>query len=113
VKTITKRPGSARTVLGRLLRRRRQGETVKVRAAGVEGGRHATARSDLERPPALERGVVAQGVIRREEVPLLTQYGTAYGLFDQWIADYDCVLTLGALPTGRTSSSPTMETRWS
>jgi hypothetical protein len=22
----------------------------------------------------------------------LTRYGTAYGLFDAWIADYDCVL---------------------
>jgi hypothetical protein len=31
-------------------------------------------------------------VIGREEVPLLTRYGTCYGLFDEWIADYECVL---------------------
>jgi len=34
----------------------------------------------------------ARGVIRREEVPLLPRYGTSYGLFDEWIADYACVL---------------------
>lgn len=37
-----------------------------------------------------------RGVIRRQPIPLLTRYGTAYGLFDAWIADYDCVLTSDA-----------------
>jgi hypothetical protein len=36
--------------------------------------------------------VNARGVIRRQPIPLLTRYGTAYGLFDAWIADYECVL---------------------
>jgi len=36
--------------------------------------------------------LAAWGVIRREPIPLLTRYGTVYGLFDAWIADYDCVL---------------------
>ena len=36
--------------------------------------------------------VAARGVIRREEIPLLAQYGTSYALFDEWIADYECVL---------------------
>jgi hypothetical protein len=27
-----------------------------------------------------------------EEVPLLARYGTSYGLFDEWIRDYACVL---------------------
>jgi hypothetical protein len=31
-------------------------------------------------------------VIRHEEVPLLARYGTSYGLFDEWSADYQCVL---------------------
>ena len=30
-----------------------------------------------------EQGTIAQGVIRREEVPFLPQYGTAYVLFDE------------------------------
>ncbi len=34
--------------------------------------------------------VAARGAIRREEMLLLTQYGTSYGLFDEWIADYEC-----------------------
>ena len=63
-----------------------------MRAPGVEGGRHDSARSDLGRPKVQELEVAARGVIRREPIPLLTRYGTAYGLFDEWIADYDCVL---------------------
>jgi hypothetical protein len=31
-------------------------------------------------------------VIRHDEVPLLARYGTSYGLFDEWICDYSCVL---------------------
>ncbi len=36
--------------------------------------------------------VAARGVIRRAEIPLLAHYGTSYALFDEWIADYECVL---------------------
>jgi len=35
-------------------------------------------------------------VIRHDEVPLLARYGTSYGLFDEWIADYACVLVSDA-----------------
>jgi hypothetical protein len=41
-----------------------------------------------------------RGLIRREEIPLLTRYGTSYGLFDEWIADYDCVLKSDAYRLG-------------
>ena len=92
MKSIRKAASSARTVLGRLVRWRRQDETMRARAPGVEVGRHDTARSDLGRPTAQEPELAAWGVIRREPIPLLTRYGTAYGLFDAWIADYDCVL---------------------
>jgi hypothetical protein len=44
--------------------------------------------------------MVARGVIRREEVPLLARYGTSYGLLDEWIADYDCVLESDAYRLG-------------
>src|SRR3954466_16352091 len=36
--------------------------------------------------------VAARGEIRRQEVPLLARYGTSYALFDEWIADYACVI---------------------
>jgi len=31
---------------------------------------------------------IAQGVIRREEVPFLSQYGTAYALYDEQVGAY-------------------------
>jgi hypothetical protein len=30
----------------------------------------------------------AQGIIRREEVPFLSEYGSAYALYDEQAADY-------------------------
>jgi hypothetical protein len=41
-------------------------------------------------PP--EPVVAARGEIRHQEVPLLARYGTSYALFDEWSADYECVL---------------------
>jgi len=35
-----------------------------------------------------EQEAIAQGVIRREEVPFLSQYGTAYVLYDEQDANY-------------------------
>jgi hypothetical protein len=35
-----------------------------------------------------EQVTIAQGVIRREEVPFLPQYGTAYVLYDEQDANY-------------------------
>ena len=43
-------------------------------------------------PTLLEAPASASGVIRHDEVPLLAPYGTSYGLFDEWICDYECVL---------------------
>ena len=40
---------------------------------------------------AKEPEAVARGVIRAE-IPFLTRYGTAYGLFDEGTAGYDCLL---------------------
>jgi len=42
----------------------------------------------------------ASGVIRHDEVPLLARYGTSYGLFDEWICDYSCVLVSDAYRLG-------------
>jgi hypothetical protein len=36
--------------------------------------------------------VASRGVVRRAEIPLLANYGTSYALFNEWIADYECVL---------------------
>jgi hypothetical protein len=36
--------------------------------------------------------VASRGVVRRAEIPLLTNYGASYALFNEWIADYECVL---------------------
>ena len=38
------------------------------------------------------QGAVARGVIRREELPFLSQYGTAYVLYDE--QDDDCLYAL-------------------
>ncbi len=58
------------------------------------GTEHQQPKGELVREGTMtqEPVVAARGVIRREEMPLLTQYGTSYGLFDEWIADYECVL---------------------
>ena len=90
--TITEQLGSALTILDRLSRWRPQGETVAVGAPGREESRCDIASSETELRGSQEPEAVARGVIRREEVPLLSLYGTPYGLFDAWIADYDCVL---------------------
>ncbi|MDQ3966543.1 MAG: hypothetical protein M3246_08875 [Actinomycetota bacterium] len=40
-------------------------------------------------------------MIRREEVPLLARYdNTSCALFDEWIADYDCVFESDAYRLG-------------
>jgi hypothetical protein len=90
--TIARRATSVLTALGRLSHLQPQDETVRAGASRTEVGRHDTTPSDLRRPTASEPEAVARGVIRREEVPLLARYGTSYGLFDEWIADYECVL---------------------
>ena len=88
--TIARRATSVFSALGRLSHWQPQDEIV--RTPGVEGERYDTTRSALSRPKVQEPEVAARGVIRREPIPLLTRYGTSYGLFDAEIADYDCVL---------------------
>jgi hypothetical protein len=91
---------SVRRVLGRLSHRQAQGETARVTASGSEVD-HTFARPGRgRRKPPEEPEAVARGVIRREVVSLLARYGTSYGLFDEWSADYECVLKSDALPAG-------------
>jgi hypothetical protein len=55
---------------------------------------HQQPQGELVREGTMtqELVVAARGVIRREEIPLLAQYGTSCAHFDEWIADYECVL---------------------
>ena len=98
MKTIAKRPGSVRSALGRLSRRQPRGGTVKVKASGTEVGRPTPLRTERGKSQGPE--AVARGVIRRGEAPLLARSGTSYGLFDELIADYDCVLKSDAYRLG-------------
>src|SRR5215208_1855265 len=91
MKTMANPTCSVRRVLGRLSHRQAQGETARVTASGSEVG-HTFARPGRGRKPPEEPEAVARGVIRQEVVSLLARYGTSYGLFDEWSADYECVL---------------------
>ena len=82
---------SAPAALGRLFhvmphREITTGPTVTQRAPSTRGPSDPTPWAPQEAP------VWASGLIRHEEVPLLARYGTSYGLFDEWICDYECVL---------------------
>ena len=98
MKTIAKPTSSVRRLLDRLSHGPAQGETVRVRDAGSEVG-HTCAPSSW-RGKAQEPEAVARGVIRHEVVSLLARYGTSYGLFDEWSADYECVLKSEAYRLG-------------
>src|SRR5215217_4416669 len=91
---ITERRGLARYVLGRLFRVLPHHENA-TGTAEVQG--HPSTRVPLvpQEVPAS-----ASGVIRHDEVPLLARYGTSYGLFDEWICDYACVLVSDAYRLG-------------
>jgi hypothetical protein len=54
----------------------------------------------MEQTTTQEAVVAARGVIRRAEIPLLANYGTSYALFDEWIADHECVLISDAYRLG-------------
>src|SRR5215218_2940835 len=90
MKTIAKSTSSVRRLLGRLSHRPAQGETVRRTASGTEVG-HSFARPGRGRKVQAPEAV-ARGVIRQEVVSLLARYGTSYALFDEWSADYECVL---------------------
>jgi hypothetical protein len=100
MKTMANPTCSVRRVLGRLSHRQAQGETARVTASGSEVD-HTFARPGRgRRKPPEEPEAVARGVIRREVVSLLARYGTSYGLFDEWSADYECVLKSDAYRLG-------------
>ena len=90
MKTSPKPTSSVRRLLDRLSHGPAQGETVRVRDTGSEVG-HTCARSG-QGGKAQEPEAVGRGVIRQEVVPFLARYGTSYGLFDEWSADYECLL---------------------
>ena len=87
--TIAKRVGSALTDIVRLSGRRQLYETAATGAPMIE---HGSSDDVSSLRGSQEAEAIARGVIRREEMPLLARYGTSYGLFDAWIADYECVL---------------------
>ena len=82
---IAGRVRSAPATLGRLFHVVPHRETTQ-RAPSTRGPSDPTPWAPQE-PPAS-----ASGLIRHDEVSLLARYGTSYGLFDEWICDYECVL---------------------
>jgi hypothetical protein len=79
---MARRASSARAALGRLFRWHSQGMSVGVEVPGAESDLADLPSSDRLRPTEQEPVASARGVIRRQVVPLLSQYGTSYGLFD-------------------------------
>jgi hypothetical protein len=97
--SIVGRVRSAPATLGRLFHVVPHHETTAVttgtqRAPSTRGPSDPTPLTPLEAPAS------ASGVIRHAEVPLLARYGTSYGLFDEWICDYSCVLVSDAYRLG-------------
>lgn len=93
MKTIAQRVTSARSAVEKLFHHRSYAGIARGEAPRIQVDQSVPELSGWERGETQTPEVCAQGVIRREEVPLLTRYGSAYGLLDTWIADYECVLT--------------------
>src|SRR5215207_4902058 len=98
--SIAERADSVRTSLGSFFCRQLHGPIAGATAPEAEVNIRGTARSALGCPRTQEPEAIAQGVIRREEIPLLPRYGTSFGLFDERIADYECVLKSDAYQLG-------------
>jgi hypothetical protein len=88
---IAGRTGSASATLGRLFHILPHYENA-TRTTGARRAPSTQGPSDLTPLAPQEAAAFASGVIRRDEVPFLARYGTSYGLFDEWIAYYACVL---------------------
>jgi hypothetical protein len=88
---IAGRAGSVPATLGRLFHVLPHHESA-TRTTGARRDPRTQGPSDLTPLAPQEAPASASGVIRHDEVPLLARYGTSYGLFDEWIADYECVL---------------------
>jgi hypothetical protein len=89
--SIVGRVRSAPATLGRLFHVAPHHETT-AGTTGAQRGPSDRGPSDQTPLTLLEAPASASGVLRHDEVPLLAPYGTSYGLFDEWICDYSCVL---------------------
>src|SRR5215210_7779191 len=88
---IAGRVRSAPAALGRLFHILPHYESATGRT-GVRREPSTRGPSDPTPRAPQEAAAFASGLIRHDEVPLLARYGTSYGLFDEWICDYECVL---------------------
>jgi hypothetical protein len=89
---IAERGSPALAILGRLFHVLPNEHETSIGTRGAQGAPSSRGPSLLTPLAPLEAPAWASGVIRHEEVPLLARYGTSYGLFDEWICDYACVL---------------------
>lgn len=79
---------------GRLGRRLLEAKIPKADGPKADGPEADGPEAAIGRPGATakEAEVIVRGVIRSGDVPILTRYGMAYGLYDYPTAGYDCVL---------------------
>jgi hypothetical protein len=97
---IAERGGPALAILGRLFHALPNEYETSIGTRGAQRDPSSRGPSLLTPRAPLEAPASASGVIRRDEVPLLARYGTSYGLFDEWICDYACVLVSDAYRLG-------------
>jgi hypothetical protein len=90
------RGGPALAILGRLFHVLPKEHEPTIGTRGAQRDPSIQEPSVLTALAPLEAPASASGVIRHEEVPLLARYDTSYGLFDEWICDYACVLVSDA-----------------
>lgn len=97
---IAERGGPALAILGRLFHALPNEYETTIETRGAQRDPSSRGPSLLTPRAPLEAPASASGVIRHDEVPLLARYGTSYGLFDEWICDYSCVLVSDAYRLG-------------
>ena len=97
---IAERGGPALAILGRLFHALPNEYETTIETRGAQREPSSRGPSLLTPLAPLEAPAFASGVIRRDAVPLLARYGTSYGLFDEWICDYACVLVSNAYRLG-------------
>lgn len=78
----------------RILRRHNSSGRLGIRLLEAEIPESSGPKVVSGRPDSVveEAEVSVRGVIRSGDIPLLTHYGTAYGLYDYPTAGYDCAL---------------------
>ena len=97
---IAERGGPALAILGRLFHVLPNDHETTIETRGAQRDPSSRGPALLTPLAPLEAPASASGVIRRDAVPLLARYGTSYGLFDEWICDYSCVLVSDAYRLG-------------